>query len=600
MSPTSYRAAPPRGNSVATVCSVEDLNVTDYFFICQAFRKNIFCLGYDDASFIIIPSTSMTTDSVPDTPPVISAEDTGFDMTPPVSADEEHFKFSTVCRSRGLSPRLVLSGYERGAFPWPDAADMHSGLYPWGRLFPCTVLKTGRVSLTHSMKKRVRDAVRGHYNGLELEILLDSDFDELIEAVADYHLTRSNGTWMTRELIDTWKVLHKEGHAHSVSVYLDGELSGGLYFTSVGRMLYGESMFSIRPDASKLALAALAAFGGIAHLPVIDCQMPTEHVIRMGAVVLEGKSFLELNQALASLPVHSWERTAGISLLPFLEAVYPEYIEEPSADQPEEHERRIAHAGGMIFETICIANKCSYYEDGRKSTMEIVPLPSNDERVTPMYNRLIDEGFRRDSTYLYRLTCKSCRRCIPTRIDVTAFVPDDTMRRTMKRNASLVMRELPLSSVTEEQYALYRRYQTSRHQDGAMGRMTREEVTQVLFSTCTNSKILEFRTSPDADCPNELKMVCIIDCLDEALSAVYTFFDPDVPKLSLGTFGILSEIEYARRSGLRYVYLGYWLPGYPGMDYKKRFQPMDIFWENNWMPEHSFNADLKILDPNSL
>ena len=95
-------------------------------------------------------------------------------------------------------------------------------------------------------------------------------------------------------------------------------------------------------------------------------------------------------------------------------------------------------------------------------------------------------------------------------------------------------------------------------------------------------------------------MVCIIDCLDNALSAVYTFFDPDVPKLSLGTFGILSEIEYARRNGLSYVYLGYWLPGYSGMDYKTRFQPMDIFWENGWMPERKFTADPKLLDPTSL
>ena len=154
--------------------------------------------------------------------------------------------------------------------------------------------------------------------------------------------------------------------------------------------------------------------------------------------------------------------------------------------------------------------------------------------------------------------------------------------------------------MTEEQYELYKRYQDSRHRRSVMADMDRSTVSTVLFSTCSDTRLLEFRTSPDAPRPNELKMVCIIDCLDNALSAVYTFFDPDVPKLSLGTFGILSEIEYARRNGLSYVYLGYWLPGYPGMDYKTRFQPMDIFWENGWMPERKFTADPKLLDPTSL
>lgn len=542
----------------------------------------------------------MTTDSAPDDIPVIDGDAVGVDMRPAVPDDEERFTFSTVCRSSGLSTRLVLSGYAQGSFPWPDSEDSRTGLYPWGRLFPCTVLKTGRVELTHSMKRRVRDAVRHRYAGHSLEILLDVDFDDVIDAIAAYHRERSGDTWMTRAMVDQWKALHWQRHAHCVSVLVDGELAGGLYFTSIGRMLYGESMFALRPDASKLALAALAAFAGATRLPVIDCQMPTEHVIRMGADVVVGKTFLKLNDFLTKKPPFPWERSAGISLLPFLESAYPEYAEKPPADQPLVQERRFTHCGGLLFETIALESKCSYFDDGRRSTMEIIPLKASDMRVTPMYNRLIGEGFRRDSTYLYRLDCDKCRRCIPTRIDVETFAPDDTMRRTMKRNASLVMRELTVAPATQEQYALYKRYQASRHQGGPMGAMSLDEVNQVLFSTCTDTRILEFRTAPDAPRPNELKMVCIIDRLDKALSAVYTFFDPDVPKLSLGTFGILSEIEYARRNGLRHVYLGYWLPDYPGMDYKKRFQPMDIFWERRWMPERTFAADSKLLDPPSL
>ena len=126
--------------------------------------------------------------------------------------------------------------------------------------------------------------------------------------------------------------------------------------------------------------------------------------------------------------------------------------------------------------------------------------------------------------------------------------------------------------------------------------MSRTDVGKVLFSTCVDTRILEFRRPPEDENPNRLMMVCIIDRLDGAISAVYTFYDPDEPKLSLGTFGILREIEYARENGLRYVYLGYWLPGYPGMDYKTRFQPLSIQWDEEWIPQTSFSADPRILD----
>lgn len=228
--------------------------------------------------------------------------------------------------------------------------------------------------------------------------------------------------------------------------------------------------------------------------------------------------------------------------------------------------------------------------------MEVIPLASFDPRVKRMYNRLIPEGFRRDSTYLYRLRCANCRRCIPTRLDVTQFHPDATMRRTLNRNRNLIMNEVSLAPINDEQWALYQRYQNGRHEGGSMSKMTREQVNSVLFATCTDSRFLEFRTSSDSENPNELKMVCIIDRLDDALSAVYTFYDPDAPKLSLGTFGILSEIEYAQQNGLRYVYLGYWLPDYPNMDYKKRFQPMEILWSGQWIPERTFVADPNLLE----
>lgn len=521
------------------------------------------------------------------------------DFVAPIPSHQmKDFEFEPSCCSFGLSPELVVEGYRQGAFPWPYPNNAeYTHLYPWGRLFPCTVFQSTKIHLTHSMKKRVKAALRYEYQSLPLQILLDDDFDAVIEEIALYHQERNKDTWMTQELIETWKALHQLGHAHSVSVYVDDVLVGGLYFTSVGRMVYGESMFARATDASKLALVGLAAFCSSVNLPFIDCQMPTEHTLRFGAEIIPGDLFLKLNRTLAQAPDYNWLRAKGMSLIPFIEKQWPALA--PSLDQRDDDappERHLTQAGGLLFETVHIRSTCSYF-DNRSLTMEVLPLPSNDSRVQTMYCQLISEGFRRDSTYLYRLRCQNCRRCIPTRIDVTQFHPNATMRRTLNRNRHLIMKEVPLEAITDEQWSLYQRYQNGRHTGGAMSKMTRTQVNSVLFSTCSDSRCLEFRTPSDAEHPNDLKMVCIIDCLDDAISAVYTFYDPDVPKLSLGTFGILSEIEYAQQHGLRFVYLGYWLPDYPNMDYKKRFQPMEIFWSDHWIPERTFVADPKLLEP---
>ena len=183
--------------------------------------------------------------------PLITPDNLEAFVAPSPNHQFEAFAFEPSCWSRGLSPALVLEGYRQGAFPWPDRTAEVSGLYPWGRLFPCTLLQTAKLRLTHSMKKRVKAALRHQYQSLSLEILLDDDFDAVIEEIALYHEERNKGTWLTQELIDTWKTLHRMGHAHTVSVYVDDVLVGGLYFTSVGRMVYGESMFSRATDTSK-------------------------------------------------------------------------------------------------------------------------------------------------------------------------------------------------------------------------------------------------------------------------------------------------------------------------------------------------------------
>lgn len=538
--------------------------------------------------------TEYTIDGIP----IIEAHDVAAFTGPTPPARGGTPVFDPCCWSRGLTPELVIEGYRQGAFPWPDEEAILDGVYPWGRLFPCTVLRTNHVHLSHSMKKRVRDALANHYCGHPLSIILDGDFDDVIEAIAHYH-RQEGGTWISDEMKHVWKEIHRRGCAHSVGVYIDGELVGGLYFTSVGRMLYGESMFSTLPDVSKLALAALASFCRLTHQPLIDCQMSTRHITMMGAEHISGETFMTLNRTLTDAVPFSWDQARNLSLIPFLHAVYPDLKPRPAkpgqADTSLVPEQRFVPVGNFLVKVSAIRSPCNYC-DNRISTMEVLPLAPSDPQVAALYNPLILYGFRRDSTYLYRLKCESCRRCIPTRIDVRTFKPDDTMRRTLRRNASLVMTERSLSAVTKEQFELYQRYQKARHKDGSMGKMTQSDVNKVLFATCVDSRILEFRRPADDEHPNRLEMVCIIDRLDDAISAVYNFYNPDEPKLSLGTYGILREIEYARANGLSYIYLGYWLPGYPGMDYKTRFQPLSIFWGRSWIPQTSFEADPAILD----
>lgn len=217
-------------------------------------------------------------------------------------------------------------------------------------------------------------------------------------------------------------------------------------------------------------------------------------------------------------------------------------------------------------------HSCSYLEDQEATTLFVDPRQRVDKQL---YSNLSLLGFRRSGNHIYRPHCTYCDACIPARIPVAQFAPKRGQRRTWNRNSDLMAQRTD-DIRDDAAFNLYRRYIELRHADGDMYPPDREQYESFLNNAWDCTHYYRFYDK------GTLVALAVVDELVDGLSAIYTFFEPDAHKRSLGVYAILWQIEAARDMGLDYLYLGYWIRDCQKMSYKSDYRPLELYVKSRW------------------
>ena len=216
---------------------------------------------------------------------------------------------------------------------------------------------------------------------------------------------------------------------------------------------------------------------------------------------------------------------------------------------------------------------CSYLEGELAQSAFVHPA----FQLSPsIYSQLIAQGFRRSGDEVYIPHCAQCSACIPARLAVADFKPNRSQQRCLKRNIDTQAVVKP-AVFDQAHYELYLRYQAIRHGDGDMANSSTDDYINFLGSSWCDTRFVEFSID------NELACVSVIDQLDNALSAVYTFFEPKFSSYSLGVYAVLWQIEQAKKQNREFVYLGFWIKKCKKMAYKSNYQRLQVLLDKRWI-----------------
>ncbi len=216
---------------------------------------------------------------------------------------------------------------------------------------------------------------------------------------------------------------------------------------------------------------------------------------------------------------------------------------------------------------------CSYLQDHTSRNIYADPLSTP---TMGMYNQLIQKGFRRSGHHIYRPHCDTCQKCISVRVPVEQFQPKRSQKRAQSKNLDLTT-HVSKASYSDEYFQLYEKYLNHRHKDSGMDNPTSVDFERFLISDWCDSLFCELRLN------GKLLCVAVTDHMSTGLSAVYTFFDPDYEKRSLGTTAIMMQIALTQQLSMPYLYLGYWIAESQKMTYKSLFNPQERYIADQWV-----------------